>query len=149
MARVILLVDSLNNPGNVGAMLRSAEVFAAHKVILFGNKSYAKGISKGGHKWLDLEFAADPALLDRYRTEGFRITGIENGPGAVPLHQYSFAPDTVLVLGNEVGGIGKPLLEMLDDMVIIPMYGLTGSLNVTQAGSIALYEYRRQYPFLG
>lgn len=149
MARVILLVESLNNPGNVGAILRTAEVFAVSKVILYGNKSFAKGIAKGGHKWTDLEFARDASMLDQYKADGYRITGIENGEGAHSLFTYRFAENTVLVLGNEVGGVGKALLEKLDDMVIIPMFGLTGSLNVTQAGTIAVYEYRRQYPFIG
>ena len=149
MARVILLVESLNNPGNVGAIMRTAEAFAVTRVVLYGNKSFAKGIAKGGHKWVDLEFAQDPVILDQYRDEGFRITGIENGSGAHSLLTYRFAEDTVLVLGNEVGGVGKALLSKLDDMVIIPQWGLTGSLNVTQAGSIAIYEYRRQYPYVG
>ncbi|HYE76512.1 MAG TPA: TrmH family RNA methyltransferase, partial [bacterium] len=65
------------------------------------------------------------------------------------LFNYQFPEDAVLVLGNEVGGIGEGLLAKLDDMVIIPQFGLTGSLNVTQAGSIAIYEYRRQYPYIG
>lgn len=149
MARVVLLIDSLNNPGNVGAIMRTAEVFAVSRLVLFGNKSFAKGISKGGHKWVDLEFAHDPSVLEQYKAEGYRVTGIENGEGAQSLFTYRFASDTVLVLGNEVGGIGKPLLAQLDDMVIIPMFGLTGSLNVTQAGTIAIYEYRRQYPYIG
>lgn len=149
MARVVLLVESLNNPGNVGAILRTAEVFAVTRVVLFGNKSFARGIAKGGHKWVDLEFAHDPAVLDQYKAEGYRVTGIENGEGALSLFTYRFAEDTVLVLGNEVGGVGKALQDKLDDMVIIPMFGLTGSLNVTQAGTIAVYEYRRQYPFIG
>lgn len=149
MARVILLVDSLNNPGNTGAILRTAEVFAVTKVVLYGNKSFAKGIAKGGHKWVDLEFAYDPEVLEQFKAEGFRITGIENGAGAQSLFTYRFAEDTVLVLGNEVGGVSRPLLAKLDDMVIIPMLGLTGSLNVTQAGTIAIYEYRRQFPYIG
>ncbi|MEO7993143.1 MAG: TrmH family RNA methyltransferase, partial [bacterium] len=125
MARVALLVESLNNPGNVGAIMRTAEVFAVNKLILYGNKSFAKGITKGGHKWVDLEFARDPSCLEPYRAAGYRITGIENGDGAKSLHGYQFAADTVLVLGNEVGGVGKALLAELDDMVIIPQFGLT------------------------
>ena len=119
------------------------------RVILYGNKSYSRSVTKGSHQWMTLEFTEDPDIIDIYKKDGYRIVGIENDENAVTTYEYKFQPKSMLVLGSETGGIEESIYPKLDDTVIIPQYGVTGCLNVVHAGGIALYEFRRQYPYLG
>jgi tRNA G18 (ribose-2'-O)-methylase SpoU len=148
MPSLVLFIQRMHHAGNVGSIFRTAEVMAVDRVIMYGNRSYSEAVTKGSHQWLTLEFTEDPDIIDRFRDDGFRIVGIENDENAVSMYDYKFHEKSMLVLGSEMGGIEAAIYPKLDDTVIIPQYGVTGCLNVVHAGGIAIYEYRRQYPFI-
>ena len=139
----------MHHPGNVGSILRTAEVMAVDRVILYGDKNYSQSVTKGSHQWLRLEFTTDPDIIDGYKSDGYRVVGIENDENAVSMYEYKFHEKSILVLGSEAGWIEEAIYPKLDDTVIIPQYGVTGCLNVVHAGGIALYEFRRQFSYLG
>ncbi|MBT3388557.1 MAG: TrmH family RNA methyltransferase, partial [Desulfobacula sp.] len=70
----------------------------------------------------------------------------EQATNSVSMHDYAFLRRTVLVIGNERTGLTPDVLEMLDDVVEIPVYGLPHSFNAATATSMTLYEYCKQYP---
>ncbi|GAA4623214.1 TrmH family RNA methyltransferase [Actinoallomurus vinaceus] len=79
--------------------------------------------------------------LAERRAEGTRILGVELAEGAVRLADLPMAPGrTVLVLGHEQSGIPPEALDLLDEVVEIPMIGTGASLNVAVAGSLVLYK---------
>ena len=139
----------MHHAGNVASILRTAEVMAVDRVILYDCHSYSPTVTKGSHQWLSLEFTDDPNILDIYKNNGYRIIGIENDENAVSMYEYLYPEKSLLVLGSEMGGIEEAIYPKLDDTVIIPQYGVTKCLNVVYAGAIALYEFRKQYPYIG
>ncbi|MBU1023117.1 hypothetical protein KKB99_02420 [bacterium] len=149
MASVILFIQRMHHPGNVGSILRTSEVMAVERVILYGYKSYSSSVTKGSHLWTPMEFTEDPDIIDHYKNDGYRVVGIENDENAVSMYDYKYHEKSLLVLGSEMGGIEQAVYPKLDDTVIIPQYGVTGCLNVVHAGGIALYEFRKQYPYIG
>lgn len=69
---------------------------------------------------------------------------LEQTANSVPLQNYSFAPKTCLILGNERTGVPAEVLHSVDDCVEIPQFGRVRSLNVHVSGSIALWKTREQ-----
>ena len=149
MPSLILFIQRMHHAGNVASILRTAEVMAVDRVILYDCRSYSPTVTKGSHQWLNLEFTDDPNILDIYKNDGYRIIGIENDENAVSMYEYHYLEKSLLVLGSEMGGIEEAIYPKLDDTVIIPQYGVTKCLNVVYAGAIALYEFRKQYPYIG
>jgi tRNA G18 (ribose-2'-O)-methylase SpoU len=90
-----------------------------------------------------------PPVLDRLRGEGYEIVGLEQTTQSASLFGFSFAPRTVLVIGNERTGLEDDVLSRLDRVAEIPMYGLPHSLNAATSASIAIYEYCRRMESLG
>jgi tRNA G18 (ribose-2'-O)-methylase SpoU len=79
------------------------------------------------------------------RAEGFHVVGLEQTTNSKCLFHYQFRPRTLLVVGHERQGLDPATLELLDDVVEIPVFGLPYSYNVATATAMALYEYCRQF----
>jgi tRNA G18 (ribose-2'-O)-methylase SpoU len=104
-------------------------------------------IARDGADTLRLEIHRTlPPMLEKLRSDGFRLVGLEQTTNSQNLHEYQFERRTALVVGNERSGLTKEVLAMLDDVVEIPVWGLPYSYNVATAATMALYEYCRQYP---
>jgi len=116
-------------------------------VVCCGAPRVLSRIARDGADTVELDVHRTlPPVLTRLKEEGFRLVGLEQTTASVRLYDYSFQRDTALVVGNERQGITPDVLEMLDETVEIPVYGLPYSLNVATATAIALYEYCRQFP---
>lgn len=85
-------------------------------------------------------------VLRELRDAEFRLVGLEQATGSANLYDFRFERKTVLVVGNERQGLADDILQMLDDVVEIPVYGLPYSHNAGTAAAIAIYEYCRQFP---
>jgi tRNA (guanosine-2'-O-)-methyltransferase len=148
--RLGLVLDSVQGPFNVGAILRTAAAYRVDRVWLAGATPSARspGVQKtalGTDRYLTItavERAVD--AVEAARSEGFRIVGIELAEGAHPIHDLKLGEAACLVVGNEDHGISAAVLRACDDVAFLPQLGKVGSLNVATAASIALYEARRQ-----
>ncbi|WP_435601976.1 TrmH family RNA methyltransferase [Streptomyces sp. bgisy130] len=89
-----------------------------------------------------VHWTGDPVgWLERQRARGLRVVGVELADGAVRLADLAAAREpTVMVLGHEQHGIPPEALDLLDEVVEIPMVGTGASLNVAVAGSLVLYR---------
>jgi tRNA G18 (ribose-2'-O)-methylase SpoU len=79
------------------------------------------------------------------KNDGCRIIGVEQVMGSIPLQEFEIADSerTVLVFGNEVGGVSEDLLKYCDDCIEIPQFGMKHSLNVSVAAGMVLWELLR------
>jgi tRNA (guanosine-2'-O-)-methyltransferase len=149
-ARLALLLDSVTQPFNVGAMVRSAAVFGVEHVWLCGNSALPDHPSVGKtalgtQRLLTWELEPSPvAAAKAAAARGLRVVAIELADGAVPLHEAPLAGDVCLALGNEDHGCSPALLAVADAVGYIPQVGRVGSLNVAAAAAIALAEARRR-----
>jgi tRNA G18 (ribose-2'-O)-methylase SpoU len=132
---------------NLSTIVRAAGCCGVQRMIVCGNARIDRTIARDGADSVALEVRNSlPPVLRSLRADGYRLVGLEQTTNSTNLHNYEFAPRTALVIGNERAGIGAAELELLDDCVEIPVWGLPFSYNVATATAMALYEYCRQHP---
>ncbi len=147
---VALLLDSVQTPYNVGAILRTAAAYRVSHLWMAGATSpptHAKvaktALGTGRYlTWTICEEVGE-ALAD-IASAGYGLVGVELADGAVPIHEATFPERTCLALGHEDRGLSSTVLERCDAVTFIPQLGRVGSLNVGTAAGIALYELNRR-----
>lgn len=144
---IIVACAPMRSNVNISAIARTASACAIEKLILTGTASLISKIARDGAEELEVSVhrTLKPVLL-KLQKEGYRLVGLEQTTNSVSMHEYKFLRKTVLVVGNERTGLTPDILEVLDDVVEIPVYGLPHSFNAATATSMSLYEYCRQYP---
>jgi len=142
---LIVLLDRIQDPGNAGTLIRSAAASDADAIWFtpgsadpFNPKVIRAAAA--AHAVIDFEVGPPDSLLDR----GLRLAVAENSPGAVPVDEVDWTPPTVLVLGNEGGGVSTEFAARADFSVVVPISSRVESLNVAVAGSVILFEAARQ-----
>jgi tRNA (guanosine-2'-O-)-methyltransferase len=148
--RLAVLMDGIQSPYNVGALVRTAAAYRVEHLYLCGPTASPAGpkaakVALGTERylsWSAFERGADAA--DAAREDGFSVVGLELADAAVPLHQLAAGPDVCLALGNEDHGLSPATLAACDAVAFLPLTGRVGSLNVATAAAVALYELRRQ-----
>jgi tRNA G18 (ribose-2'-O)-methylase SpoU len=144
---IIVACAPMRSNVNVSSVARTASACAVERLVLTGNASLISKIARDGAEQLDISIHRSLApVLKKLRSDGYRLVGLEQTTNSTSIHNYKFSRRTVLVVGNERTGLTDDILELLDDVVEIPVYGLPHSFNAATAASMALYEYCRQYP---
>lgn len=149
--RLIVVLDGVSNPENVGSVFRNALAFGADAVLLTGGCSdplYRKAIRTSMAATLRVPFARAEhfeVLRDALRGGGFQVFALCTDPGAVGLPDVaSRSPARVaLVLGPEAGGLAPAVQAAADLRLRIPMAPGVDSLNVATACGIALHHFAR------
>ena len=149
--RVAVLLDDLQTPFNVGAIVRTAAAERVEHLYLSGASASptamkAQKMAMGSDKYLEWtrhETAA--AAVEAIKADGFRLVGIELAEGAVPLHEAVLGSNVCLAVGHEDRGLSPTVLAACDEVAFIPQLGKVGSLNVAHAAAIAVYEARRRH----
>lgn len=141
-----IFLDRVQDPGNLGTILRSAASFSAREVVLgpgcadpWSPRVLRAGM--GGHFALPVREARDLASeLSAFR--GTRICTVVSG--GVPLPQLALAGPTAWIFGSEGGGVSDEIGRLADQKATIPLHPGSESINVAVAASICLYEARRR-----
>ena len=155
--KVYLLLHNIRSLHNVGSIFRTADGMSAEKVYLTGytqeprdmfgqlRKDFAKS-ALGAEKYVAWEKVKNiSALIKKLKKEKIFIAALEQSKKAIPINSFSnrvAKAGTALILGNEVRGIPKSVLQASDAVLEIPMFGKKESLNVSVAAGIALYALR-------
>jgi RNA methyltransferase, TrmH family len=145
-ARLVLLLEDIQDPGNVGLLLRSAAAAGAEHVLLSPSCAFAWSpkvlrAAMGAHFAVNVvERAELAAWLARYRGQSVALAG----DARQSLYALDLARPTALLVGNEGAGLSAQLRECATFSARIPMQGRMESLNAAAAGTIALFEAARQ-----
>ncbi len=145
---LVLVCEGIEKPGNLGAILRTAEAAAADAVISaspvtdFGNPNTVRA-SKGTVFAVPVSAAPSQAVLTWLRRRAVTIA-VTTPRGRTPLHLADLSGPLALVIGAESTGVSDLWLEHADQTLLIPMHGQVNSLNAASAAAIALYEVSRQ-----
>ncbi len=148
--RVALLLDGVQTPFNVGAILRTAAAMRVEHLWLAGataapTHERTRKTALGADRYLTWTAVEDAAEgVQAARGDGYRVVGVELAEGAVPLHEADISGDVCLAVGHEDRGLSAGCLDACDEVAFIPQLGRIGSLNVATAAAIALYEARRR-----
>lgn len=145
-----LLLDQLQDPQNVGTLLRSAEAVGVTGIILPEHRAAAitpavVNASAGATEWLPIARVTNlTRTIARLKERNVWVAGLEGLPEARPLDRADLRGALALVVGSEGAGISRLVRESCDFLIRLPMHGQIGSLNAAVAGSIALYAAERQ-----
>ncbi len=144
----ILVIAGVQDPGNLGTILRSAEAFGAGGVLLGEgtvspyNPKVVRA-SAGSVFRVPLARTKLSESLGRMKDHGLRLVGTASHKGT-PLDQAKMAGPLAIFVGSEGSGLPRDLIKEMNDVVAIPQVPQVESLNVGVAASIVLYEVMRQ-----
>ncbi len=147
--RRILALERVQDPGNVGAMIRTADACGFDMVLLSADSAdpWQPKVLRAtmGSVWhVNVCVTADlPELIGKAQAAGI-LTTAAHPRDAVPCWDASLAGDVLIVIGNEANGISEEMLARVDKAVMIPMEGSAESLNAASAASMLMYESLRQ-----
>lgn len=141
---IVLLLDQIFDPQNLGALIRSAECLGAVGVIWSKNRGAKLSLSavkasSGASEFLPLIQVSNLAdTVQKFQKEGFEAVASLLDPKAENAFGFRFAKRTLLLLGSEGEGIQALLKKKAERKIFIPMSGKIGSINVSQAASSLL-----------
>ncbi len=142
---LLLILDEIEDPQNLGALIRSAECAGVHGVIVPRhhsapvNETVAK-TSAGASSHMPIARVTNIAqTLDELKSQGVWIIGAD-AAGEKPYYEADFVGPVAIVVGNEGKGIRRLVKEKCDFLVRIPMYGKLESLNASVSGALLMFE---------
>ncbi len=146
--QLVLVLDSITDPHNLGAILRSADQFSVDAVVISAHRSAKEtetvaGVSAGASAWVTVTVESNIRnAIDLLKKEGFWVFGADMQGD--PITQIRLEGQIAIVLGSEGNGLRRLVRESCDRLISIPSSGHVDSFNVSVAASILMYEVRRQ-----
>ncbi len=144
---LVLILDNVNDPGNLGTIIRTADWFGIKQVIasvatvdLFNPKVIQS--SMGAVYRVRFYRTKLTEAVQELKANGYEVVGA--ALGGENLYQTAFQKKTALVMGSESHGISPELVPYISKMILIPQFGETESLNVAMASGIILSHYKRE-----
>lgn len=145
---VLVVLDGLEDPHNLGAILRSADATCVDAIIIPKNRSVSLNstvakVSTGAIEHVDVVQVTNlTQTLKELKKKGYWVIGLELD-GSVDYRKQDYSGKIVVVIGSEGRGISRLIKEECDFCVNIPMYGHVNSLNASVSAAILFYEILR------
>jgi len=153
----ILILPDIRSAINVGAIFRTADAVGISKIFLTGytprptdkfgriQKDIAKS-ALGAENFIEWEYQKSlVSLISKLKKRGFKIIAIEQDKKAVDYKKVKISEKVAIIMGPEVLGLSKKILDKCDVIAEIPMYGKKESLNVSVACGVALFRILKSY----
>jgi len=157
---IVVVLDNVRSAQNVGSILRSSDGLGAIRVICCGITPYPATqndtrlphisirannqitkTSLGAEKAIEvLHYTDTLQAISDLKLEGYSVVAIEQDPNSQNLTDIMTASKLAIVLGNELKGLAKDVLQACDEIYQIPLAGIKESLNVSVTAAIALYQ---------
>ena len=148
-----VLLDNVHKPHNLAAVVRSCDavgVPAVHAVWPDPRLRPHHDVSAGAGKWLDLHVHETlEAAVQTLHAAGQLVYAAHLSPQAVEFRELDYTRPCALLLGAELDGVSDAGARLADRHVVIPMLGMTASLNVSVAAAVILFEAQRQRAVAG
>ena len=141
---VVLIVDSIEDPRNFGAILRTCDAFGIDGIFYkknnqVGINDLVNKVSMGATNYLNLcEVANLNQIVQKLKENGYWIYATTLNKQAIPYYKEKFPSKVAIIVGNESNGISNLLIKESDVSIYIPMEGHVQSLNVSVATGIVL-----------
>lgn len=127
---------------NLGTIIRTANAFLAREIVIYGNRKADLRGAMGSHVYETIVHVPDADALRRFvASRGYAPVCFEETEDAVPLPEFRWPPDPLLIFGQEGPGVPEELHALAAHRVSIPQHGSIRSLNVGVAAGIAMYDW--------
>lgn len=148
-----VVLENVFDPLNVSAVLRSCDAVGVREIFLIYSEDYLRGkelkigkkTSGGAFRWIEAYYFTDAGeCFRRVRERYGRILTTGLSAESASLYDLDLSESVALVFGNEHEGLSPAALAASDGNFVIPQAGFTGSLNISAACAVALFEASRQ-----
>ena len=140
----IVVCENFDKDFNISTVVRNCNAFTGKEMWIVGNKRWDRRGAVGTHNYEHIKHAATVAeVVLKY--PDYKMVVCEAYPEAKDIRDYDWPLNTILVFGQESIRVTDETLAIADDVVYIPQYGSTRSLNVGCASAIAMYSYIQQH----
>lgn len=150
MGKAVVLLHEIQDPHNVGTIIRSAAAFGAEAVLLpQAKQSPVTGavIKSSAGMAFSIPLVSVSNLqktISDMKKEGYRVYGLA-GEGKKSIVDESFPAKSLFIMGNESQGLPKSTVELCDALISIPIDSRAESLNVAAAAAVTLYQWRTKH----
>lgn len=146
---LVVFVDNVKNEHNFSAIVRTCDAVGVLYLYYYHEEGKPakinEGITLGAHKWLFIEPVGDKlSKLKELKEKGFQIIATWISEDSTDFRSVDYTKPTVVVVGNELQGVSPEVAELADKRIVIPMFGMVQSLNVSVATGVILYEAQKQ-----
>jgi len=147
-----VFMDYVYSPHNLSAIVRTCDAVNVGKLYYRHQKKIKLNneVTMGAHKWIFHEYVEDiEKFYKDIKEKGYQVVVTLLDEDTIDFREVDYTKPTLIVLGNEVDGASEESIKYADKKVIIPMYGMSQSLNVSVANAVILYEAQRQRSLKG
>jgi tRNA (guanosine-2'-O-)-methyltransferase len=151
---LIVVLEDIHDPHNAQAVLRSCDAFGVQKVyFIFDQESrfnpykVGKLSSSSANKWLDYEFfTSTEDCYTKLKADGYTIVATALNDSAESMFDFDFShnQELAVVLGNEHRGLSEFAINNADKTIMIPLFGMVQSLNLSVTAALFIFEITRQ-----
>ncbi|MGR3741619.1 TrmH family RNA methyltransferase [Companilactobacillus sp. DQM5] len=140
-----VLLDNVQDPGNVGTIVRTADAAGFSGVLLGDNTAdvYQGKVQRsmqGSQFHIPIVVADTKYIMNEFKKKNISVWATEVNKNAKPVNELEKPNDILIVMGNEANGLNKEILLLADEQVYIPIFGKAESLNVGVAASVMMYH---------
>jgi tRNA (guanosine-2'-O-)-methyltransferase len=144
-----IVMENIHDPHNVSAVLRSCDAAGVMEVqLIYTDEEFpdiGKKSSASAKKWVEARrFKNVKECYKKLHEEGFTIFATHLEEKARSLYEINMTKKTAIVVGNEHEGVSSEAAKLADGILLIPMFGMIQSLNVSVATAVILFEAVRQ-----
>lgn len=141
-------MEQVHKTHNLSAIIRTADAIGIHNIhAIYTTESrwLSGGRASGSQKWVKVTEQPDTkTAIAQFKAQGMQVLATNLSDRAKDFREIDYTKPTALILGQERDGISDEALELADHHVVVPMYGMVESLNVSVAGALIMYEAQRQ-----
>ncbi len=143
-----VLMENVHKSHNLAAIARTCDAVGIpkiHAITRFEKMTLSQDAASGSGRWVDVEI--HNTIGQAYsvlRENGFQLLTAHFSAEAKDFREIDFTKPTAIIMGQELDGLTAEAIAKADGSIIIPMYGMVQSLNVSVATAIILYEAQRQ-----
>jgi len=150
MKEFYVICDNIRSLENIGSIFRTSDALGVSKIFLCGisGKPPHHKISKtalGAEETIPFEYCRQTGrLIDRLKKDKIQIVALEQDKKAISYEKFKPKFPLALIVGNEVKGVSKKILQKADKIIFLPMAGKKESLNVSVSFGVAGYQLIRK-----
>ena len=144
-----LLLEQVHKPHNVSAVIRTADAVGVHEIHAVWEEDYDERLrdhtAAGSNNWVGIQKHDSISLaIKALKQQKMQVLVTHLDDSAVDYRDIDYTRPTAIVLGQELTGATEEAIALADKSIVIPMCGMTQSLNVSVATAVVLYEAQRQ-----